>query len=232
VDLHIHTCLSPCADNAMVPTLIVRRALEAGLQAIGICDHNSAGNVAAVREAAGGGPLQVLGGMEITTAEEAHILALFDELDSLRLLESRVQSGLEGANDPEVWGDQILVDARDEPVGLEDRLLAGATQLSVGETVRAIRALGGLAIAAHVDRPAFSLLEQLGFIPPGLRLDALELSFHHRGDRARFQTLGLPLVSFSDAHFPEEIGRSRTCFRVSQPSVGELRQALEVGGLC
>ena len=229
VDLHVHTCLSPCADNGMVPTRIVARALEAGLQAIGICDHNSAGNVAAVREAADGVPLRVLGGMEITTSEEAHILALFDEPEGLRRLESLVQAGLEGLNDPEAWGDQILVDARDQPVGIEERLLAGASALSAERTVREIRALGGLAIASHVDRPAFSLAQQLGFIPPELPLDAVELSWHHRGDRAPFRAFGFPLVSFSDAHFPEEIGRRRTAFRISEPSVAELRQALRAG---
>jgi PHP family Zn ribbon phosphoesterase len=229
VDLHVHTCLSPCADNGMVPTRIVARALEAGLQAIGICDHNSAGNVAAVREAAGGRDLRVLGGMEITTAEEAHILALFDELESLRLLESMVQAGLEGLNDPEAWGDQILVDARDQPVGIEERLLSGASALSAEAAVRGILDLGGLAIASHVDRPAFSLAQQLGFIPPELPLDAVELSFHFRGDRAAYRAFGFPLVSFSDAHFPEEIGRSRTLFRVGEPSVAELRQALAEG---
>jgi len=229
VDLHVHTCLSPCADNGMVPTLIVERALAAGLQAIGVCDHNSAGNVAAVREAAGGLPLRVLGGMEITTSEEAHILALFDELEGLRLLEHRVQAGLEGLNDPEAWGDQILVDARDQPVGIEERLLSGASALSAEATVREIQALGGLAIASHVDRPAFSLAEQLGFVPPELPLDALELSFHFRGARAAFLAFGFPLVSFSDAHFPEDIGRSRTAFRVAEPSVTELRRALRAG---
>jgi len=229
VDLHVHTCLSPCADNGMVPTRIVARALEAGLQAIGICDHNSAGNVAAVREAAGGRDLRVLGGMEITTSEEAHILALFDELESLRLLESVVQAGLEGLNDPEAWGDQILVDAQDQPVGIEERLLSGASALSAEAAVREIQDLGGLAIASHVDRPAFSLAQQLGFIPPELPLDAVELSFHFRGDRAPYRAFGFPLVSFSDAHFPEEIGRSRTLFRVGEPSVAELRQALAEG---
>ena len=230
VDLHVHTCLSPCADNGMVPTRIVARALEQGLAAIGICDHNSAGNVAAVREAAGGRSLKVLGGMEITTSEEAHILALFDEPEGLRRLESLVQAGLEGLNDPEAWGDQILVDARDQPVGIEERLLAGASALSAERTVREIRALGGLAIASHVDRPAFSLAQQLGFIPPELPLDAVELSFHFRGDQAPYRALGFPLVSFSDAHFPEDIGRSRTAFRVAEPSVAELRQALRAGG--
>ena len=229
VDLHVHTCLSPCADNGMVPTRIVARALEAGLQAIGVCDHNSAGNVAAVREAADGVPLRVLGGMEITTSEEAHLLALFDGLEELCLLERLVQAGLEGRNDPEAWGDQILVDARDQPVGIEDRLLAGASALSAEAAVREIRALGGLAIASHVDRPAFSLAQQLGFIPPELPLDAVELSWHHRGDRAPFRAFGFPLVSFSDAHFPEEIGRRSTAFRVAEPSVRELRRALRAG---
>jgi hypothetical protein len=239
VDLHVHTCLSPCADNGMVPTRIVERALEAGLQAIGICDHNSAGNVAAVREAAvrvaavrgaaGGRNLRVLGGMELTTSEEAHILALFDELDGLRALESLVQAGLAGWNDPEAWGDQILVDAQDQPVGIEERLLSGASALSAEAAVREIQALGGLAIASHVDRPAFSLAQQLGFIPPELPLDAVELSFHFRGDRAPYRAFGFPLVSFSDAHFPEDIGRRRTTFRVAEPSVTELRQALRAG---
>jgi len=229
VDLHVHTCLSPCADNAMVPTRIVEQALEAGLAAIGICDHNSAGNVAAVQEAAGGRPLRVLGGMEVTTSEEAHILALFDELEALRILEKLVQAGLEGWNDPEAWGEQILVDARDQPVGLEERLLAGASALSAERTVREIQALGGLAIASHVDRPAFSLAQQLGFIPPELPLDAVELSFHFRGDPAPFRAFGFPLVRFSDAHFPEEIGRSRTVFQLEEPSVTELRRALSEG---
>jgi hypothetical protein len=168
--------------------------------------------------------------MEITTSEEAHILALFDELEALQQLQALVQAGLAGLNDPEAWGDQILVDAQDQPLGIEEKLWSGASALSAAAAVREIQALGGLAIASHVDRPAFSLAQQLGFIPPELPLDAVELSWRHQGDRAPFRAFGFPLVSFSDAHFPEEIGRSRTAFRIPEPSVRELRQALRAGG--
>ena len=150
VDLHVHTCLSPCADNGMVPTRIVARALETGLAAIGICDHNSAGNVAAVREAAGKN-LRVLGGLEITTSEEAHILALFDGQEALERMERLVQDGLEGLNDPEAWGDQILVDSRDQPVGIEERLLAGASALAQARTRLTLGQLASL--QGQADRP-------------------------------------------------------------------------------
>jgi hypothetical protein len=168
--------------------------------------------------------------MEINTSEEAHILALFDELEGLQRLQALVQAGLAGLNDPEAWGDQILVDARDQPLGIEERLLSGASALSAEAAVREIRALGGLAIASHVDRPAFSLAQQLGFIPPELPLDAVELSVHFHDDPAQFRAFGFPLVRFSDAHFPEEIGRGRTEFRIPEPTVRELRRALQAGG--
>ena len=88
------------------------------------------------------------------------------------MLESLVLGRLEGRTTPEAWGDQVLVDARTSPLEIEERLLIGASDLSAEETVREIRALDGLVIASHVDRPAFSLAQQLGFVPPELPLDA------------------------------------------------------------
>ena len=41
-DLHVHTCLSPCGELEMLPRAIVARALELGLDILGICDHNAA----------------------------------------------------------------------------------------------------------------------------------------------------------------------------------------------
>ena len=80
-DLHIHTALSPCADGEMTPPAIVHEAVMKGLGMIAICDHNSAANTEAVQKAAGG-LLTVIAGMEITTAEEVHVIGLFPTVQS------------------------------------------------------------------------------------------------------------------------------------------------------
>ena len=74
MDLHVHTCLSPCADLSMVPRTIVERARQTGLDAVGICDHNSAANVQAVHETGAEARIGVIAGMEVTTVKEIHRL--------------------------------------------------------------------------------------------------------------------------------------------------------------
>jgi predicted metal-dependent phosphoesterase TrpH len=225
MDLHIHTCLSPCGDNGMVPPVIVERALAAGLQGIAVCDHNAAANIPAIREAGAEAGLSVIPGMEVTTAEEIHLLALFDGEMGIGAFADLVGSRLPGTNDPDAFGDQIVVDSRGEPVALEERLLIGATDLGIRRIVEEIHGLGGLAIASHVDKPVFSLISQLGFIPPELGLDAVELS-RHAGEVHRYPLGDLPVVRSSDAHFPEEIGRAVTAFLVAEATVAEIRLAL------
>jgi PHP family Zn ribbon phosphoesterase len=225
MDLHVHTCLSPCGDNSMVPPTIVEQARKAGLQGLAVCDHNAAANVAAVRAAATEAGVAVIAGMEVTTAEEIHLLALFDGEPRLSAFTELVTAHLSGLNDPRVFGDQIVVDPHGDPVALEERLLIGATDLEIGRTVEEIHRLKGLAIASHVDKQAFSLLSQLGFIPAELCLDAVELS-RHAGSPEGYPLQGLPVVRCSDAHFPEEIGRASTGFLVEEAAVGEIALAL------
>lgn len=228
-DLHVHTCLSPCADLSMAPRTIVATALERGLDAIGIADHNSAGNVPAVMGAARDAGLAVLPAMEITSREEVHILAIFGQLESALSMQELVYQRLPGQNRPDVFGLQVLVNEEHDVVGFEPRLLAGATELSIAEVVEEIHRLGGLAIAAHADREAFGLLGQLGFLPEGLALDALEISPHLTAAEFRRrwpQYAALALVRSSDAHRPEQIGAGVTCLRLQRISVEELRSAL------
>ena len=221
-DLHLHTCLSPCADDQMQATAIVKQAKRIGLDMIGICDHNSAENVAAVAKAGRREGLSVIGGMEITSREEAHILGLFENERDLMQMQEVVYENLPGENSEEAFGPQTVIDEWDRVVGANQRLLIGATTLTVEQVVEAIHERSGLAIASHVDRERFSLIGQLGFIPKGLSLDALEVS----RPSAMQQEYDYPVVTSSDAHFLEDIGRNCTTFTLEALSVSEIRKAL------
>ncbi|UCF09839.1 MAG: PHP domain-containing protein, partial [Candidatus Bipolaricaulota bacterium] len=149
VDLHIHTCLSPCASLDMTPRKIVRRACERALGMIAVTDHNSAENAAAVMAAARDTALCVIPGLEVTTAEEAHVLGLFAELEAaLSLQEIVYRHLLPGENDEDLFGMQVVANENDEVEGLNKRLLIGATSLTVNQLVEAIHEREGLAVAA------------------------------------------------------------------------------------
>ncbi|MGZ5468946.1 MAG: PHP domain-containing protein [Candidatus Aminicenantales bacterium] len=229
-DLHIHTCLSPCGELTMSPRAVVRRAREAGLDILAVTDHNTTENTAAVIEAAGGTGLAVLPGIELTTAEEVHVLGLFEAGTALGPFQAEVYENLPDLPAKMKFvDDQVIVDAEDFVTGFCPRCLFGATLFSVQDAVALIHRYGGLAIACHVDRESFSIISQLGFIPPGLPLEAVEVTPRHSPDEARkaFGPFGdLPIVRFSDAHKPEEIGTATTEFLVEGPGLGEIRKAL------
>ena len=229
MDLHVHTCLSPCADDAMTPPTIAAWALRAGLQAIGICDHNAGGNAAAVQKAGQEQGIAVLAGMEVTTREEIHLLVLFAGVDELEALERELAPLMRGTNDPRYFGEQILADHRGNPLGRDERFLLGACDLGVDELVARTHSLGGIVVASHIDKPVFSILSQLGFIPEGLALDAVEVS-PHCPSPAAFRGWGLPILRGSDAHYPEQIGTSHTRVLAEAASLAELRWALEGRG--
>ena len=228
-DLHVHTCLSPCADWGMSPRRIGTRCRELGLGLIAICDHNSAENAAAVMHVGREFGLAVLPGLEVCSREEVHLLTLFDELEQALAMQAAVYGQLPGTNRPEVFGHQIVATAEDEVLAENHRLLIGACGLGLEEAVHTARALGGVCLAAHVDRPANGLLQQLGFIPQGLDLDGVEVSCRTSPDEARSrwpELRGLTCITASDAHFPGEIGRANTILRLAAPTVPELRMAL------
>lgn len=229
-DLHIHTCLSPCGSLAMVPGVIVKETLRKGLDVIGICDHNATENVVAVQKAAQKERIRVLGGMEITSREEVHILALFDNEASLREMQDVVYDHLPGTNDERAFGEQVIVNEEDRVVGLNDRLLIGATSLPLETIVETIHSLGGLAIASHSDRESFGIIAQLGFVPEGLALDAMEVSSRSSAGEtgsAFPRVSGVPRVTFSDAHYPEDIGKRWTGFLLEQIRTDEMKWALQ-----
>jgi len=229
-DLHMHSCLSPCADLEMSPRALVRKSVDKRLDIIAVCDHNASENVQYTVKAAQGTNLIVLPGMEVTSSEEVHVLALFESQESLLKLQDIVYANLPGKNDEEIFGCQAIVNDLDEVEGLNERLLIGATGIPLDQIVKRIHELGGLAIASHIDREGFSLLGQLGFIPIDLTLDAVEVSPRTglKEARIRFPELAAyPLVEFSDAHRLGDIGQGVTEIYLERGTLSELKMAFE-----
>jgi PHP family Zn ribbon phosphoesterase len=213
----------------MRPQAIVHQALAVGLDMIAICDHNSAENVVAFVGAGSEKGLTVLPGMEITSKEEIHLLALFDRSEECLALQEVVYQNLPGENVEEVFGCQTVVNQRDEAVGINRKMLIGATLLPLEQIVSVVDSLRGITIASHIDRQAFSILGQLGFIPKGILLDGLEISPRTSKEEAKERFRSYQEFSFvrsSDAHTLEDIGKSSTRFLLEKTSSEEVRLAL------
>jgi PHP family Zn ribbon phosphoesterase len=212
----------------MSPKRIVAEATSKGIDVIGITDHNSAENVAAVSQVAGK-QLAVLAGLEVTSMEEVHILALYDDLEAALDLQHLVYENLPGSNDEDAFGIQPIVNAENEVEGFSERLLIGATTLPLEEITRKVTGGGGLAFAAHVDREAFGIISQLGFVPPNSQLDGLEVSkalTREEGVGEYSQRGRYPIIRSSDAHWPEDIGAATTTFVLESPECAEIRMGL------
>jgi PHP family Zn ribbon phosphoesterase len=228
-EFHVHTVLSPCAEVEMIPPLIVEEALSLGIGWIAITDHNTSANVAAVQQAARGTPLTVLPGMELQTEEEVHLLCLFDTLEQLQSWQAYVDERLPNQqNNPEFFGEQFIVDATGQFIAQEPRLLINSTHIPFNQAVKQVQRRGGLAVPAHVDRRAYGLFSTLGFIPPGLQIEAVEVSCHLESrliTQLYPQLSGYPVLQDGDAHrLSEFLGWNE--LQVEEPTLAELRMAL------
>lgn len=214
-DLHIHSCLSPCASLEMSPAAIVEAARAAGMHGIALTDHQSAKNAPAIAVCARRAGLGCLFGAEVATAEEVHTVALFDTVETALELTAWVYAALpKRKNDPDTFGDQPVVSWDEEIVEMEEKLLAVGCARTISETASFVHARGGLYIAAHVDRPNFSVLGSLGVIPEPLDpssecryFDAVELS--RTADEAAWRPrLGdYAVIRSSDAHHLHDVSR-------------------------
>ena len=165
VDLHMHSCLSPCADDDMTPANICGMAHLKGLDAIAVTDHNTARNLPYVKEAADYYGLILLPGMEITTKEEVHLLGYFKDVETAMEAGEIFTSHLpKMKNKPDFFGNQYVMNTDDEIVDVEERLLIGATDLDLTECTAIIRDHGGAAVPAHINR-GHGLLVNLGLFP-------------------------------------------------------------------
>lgn len=233
-DLHVHTALSPCADNDMVPPRIFVQVLRKHLEVIAITDHNSAENVPAFVEAGNDLGVVVVPGIEVQTVEEVHVLCLFATVEQVLAFQQTVYEHLPRLDNREdIFGLQLIVDREGKVTGKLDRLLLTSTDLTVGAVAKEVNEHGGICIPAHVDRPAYSLLSVLGFIPWNLGFPALEISPNVSGEdmRRRHPRLGLyRLVTSSDAHRLTDVGRVWTEIQVENLAADGIIKALARAG--
>jgi hypothetical protein len=212
----------------MHPRAIIEKACSVGLDLIAVCDHNASENAPYVLKASQGKNIKVLPGMEITTSEEVHFISLFDDLDNLAELQKFIDQHLPGQNDEGRFGVQAIVNENGEVEGLSDKLLIGATDVSINDLLDFVHKQNGLAIASHIDRASFSVLSQLGFIHESIVFDALEITpmTGYQKARDRYRELShYSLIMSSDAHFLKDIGTTMSKIVMAEPTLAELKLA-------
>lgn len=229
-DLHIHSLLSPCGDLDMSPSRIIGEAAKKGLDIIGITDHNSTRQSQLIYEMGKEKGIFVLRGAEVCTREEIHNLVFFESTEELDHFQEFLDLHLPRIkNKPLAFGYQIVVD-RDEMIDYEEEWsLASALDVSLEELASKVHELNGIFIPAHIDRFVTSIYSQLGFFPEGLEADALEISW--RSNPKDFvdthpEIKKYSIVTNSDSHYPDDIGRVHTIFRMENRTFGEIKMAL------
>ena len=229
-DLHLHTVLSPCGDLEMSPSAIVDRALERGLDMISISDHNTTRQVKVCQKIGRERGLFVLGGVEVTSQEEAHCLCFFETDAQLDEFQSFLDAHLPPIpNDEDRFGYQLIVDENDEITGEEPYHLLNAIDVDIDGLYDEVHRIGGLFVPAHVNKSSTSLMSQLGFVPPDLRADGLEINkFTTRDDFVKkFAYLKrFNFITDSDAHFIPDVGSVYNVIHMEHRSFAEFAMAL------
>jgi PHP family Zn ribbon phosphoesterase len=211
-DFHNHSCLSPCGSLDLSPRLLADIAAARGIKVLALTDHNSSLNCPAFARICPSRGIIPLCGMEVTTSEEIHVLCLFGSLEACLAFNEYAYDILGPfPNDPEKTGDQVYVDEEDNIEGEVEYYLINPLDLSVDAVGPKAAEYGGIAIPAHVDRPAFSMFSQLGAVVKGpwaaLECTRIPPAAGAGSADRPLDTLGYPLITSSDAHYPEHVGR-------------------------
>jgi len=229
-DLHIHTVLSPCGDLEMSPINIIEKAKEKKIDIIGITDHNSTKQCALIKKIGEQENVFVLCGAEVTTKEEVHCLAFFENIEKLNQFQYYLEQHIMVVkNNPEKFGHQVVVDEQENIIEEVENLLISALDQTIDELEQVVHRLEGIFIPAHVDKAKNSIISQLGFIPTDLKVNALELSKHQKKDLFLSKQPLLKSYCFiqsSDAHYIDDLGTVQTKFVMKDLSFNEIKLAL------
>lgn len=224
-DLHIHSALSPCGDEDMTPNNIVNMAMLLGLDMIAVTDHNSAANIRAVQKVAEG-KIKVVPGIEVTTSEEVHTLCYFPDVDCAEDMGAFLKKNMQGIeNRSEIFGRQLIMNQFDEIIGEEELLLISAVNLDIYEVQKATKERNGIFVPAHIDRTSYSILSNLGFLPPDLEIDGVEITEKGLAS-CKKQYDNYEILTSSDAHFLENISEQSSYIETNDKITNNLLKFL------
>ncbi|MBQ8763403.1 MAG: PHP domain-containing protein [Clostridia bacterium] len=217
-DLHMHSCLSPCGDDDMTPNNIAGMGVVAKLDIMALTDHNTCRNCPAFFKTAEANGIIPVAGMELTTAEDIHLVCLFEKIeDAMKFDEAVNKQRIPFKNRVDIFGEQMVMNENDEVIGIEENLLSNATMITVDDAPKLVEEHGGICYPAHIDREANGIVATLGIFPDMPYFPCYEL---HDGDKkdeylGRFPILSdKPCVVSSDAHYLWDINGRLNCFEL------------------
>ena len=230
-DLHVHSCLSPCADNDNTPNNIAGMAHLSGIKILALTDHNTAKNCPAFFDAAERYGIVPVAGMELTTSEDIHVVCLFKNLDSALSFDTFLQSRrILIKNRTDIFGEQLILNGEDEVIGEEENLLPNATAISLDEAPILVRSYGGICYPAHIDRDANGIVAILGTVPKTPIFGCVEIRDAKRIPEYK-EKYGLSdklFIVSSDSHYLTDIDETNNFFELDTDSESsdEIRNAL------
>lgn len=203
-DLHIHSCLSPCGDNDATPNNIAGMGKINGLDIMALTDHNSCKNCPSFFDAASKYGITAIAGMELTTAEDIHIICLFPNLESAMCFDSFVdKKRIKFKNNADIFGNQFVLDNSDNIICEEEYLLINATEITIDEAPRLVEEFNGICYPAHIDRSSNGIISVLGGFPASPVFTCAELHDREKLDEyvAKFGENFCKTIISSDAHY-------------------------------
>lgn len=210
-DLHLHSCLSPCGDDEATPDSIAGMGELNGLDIMALTDHNTAKNCPAFFKAAQRHGIIPLGGMELTTAEDIHLVCLFEKLDNAIAFSEYIESRrISIKNRTDIFGNQLICDDEDNIIGTEENLLTNATTVSLDQAPELVKQFGGVCYPAHIDRQANGIIAVLGAFPEKPYFPIAEIHESAKVDEFA-ERYGKRIVLSSDAHYLWDI-REKNAF--------------------
>ncbi|MDL2292309.1 hypothetical protein LJC17_01755 [Acholeplasma sp. OttesenSCG-928-E16] len=203
-DLHIHTCLSACANELMTPNNILNMAMLKKLDIIAITDHGSAKQLSVINELRKSYDFLVIPGIEISVAERFHMVVYFYSFDDAIKFDSVLEKFIVKVPfDTKKYGEQMITDIYDETVMLYPYKLSAPISIGYKKVIELLKGYRHLIFLAHVNRNKDSGIDYINDI----KINGVEVTKNDTSDDfiKKHQLMKYPIIYNSDAHNIVEI---------------------------